>query len=170
MDATVVCIDQTKKSVQVEPRAAWFPRGTGGFRGVPRPAVELSGQRDWTCLLGAITEDGDRFFSRFTEYVTADHAKHFILALCEEFEDDLIVVLDGAPYFQASAVTALAARDDLAFVTFPPYSPELNPVEECWRQLQTALSNRFFESLDELTTAIDAALDQLSLPDMSNYF
>lgn len=65
MDATVVCIDQTKKSVQVEPRATWFPRGT-------RPAVELSGQRDWTCLLGAITEDGDRFFSRFEEYVTAD--------------------------------------------------------------------------------------------------
>jgi transposase len=56
MDATVVCIDQTKKSVQFEPRAAWFPRGT-------RLSVELSGQRDWTCLLGAITEDGNRFFS-----------------------------------------------------------------------------------------------------------
>ncbi|MFC7197819.1 IS630 family transposase [Halosimplex aquaticum] len=163
MDATVVCIDQTKKSVQVEPRAAWFPRGT-------RPSVELSGQRDWTCLLGAITEDGDRFFSRFEEYVTADHAKHFILALCEEFEDDLLVVLDGAPYFQASAVTDLAARDDLAFVTLPAYSPELNPVEECWRQLQQALSNRFFDSLNELTTAIDTALDQLSVPKVSNYF
>ena len=52
-------------------------------------------------------------------------------------------MLDGAPYFQASAVTDLAARDDLAFVTLPAYSPELNPVEECWRQLQRALSNRF---------------------------
>jgi len=163
MDATVVCIDQTKKSVQVEPRAAWFPRGT-------RPSVELSGQRDWTCLLGAITEDGDRFFSRFEEYVTADHAKHFILALCKEFEDDLIIVLDGAPYFRASAVTDLAARDDLAFVTLPAYSPELNPVEECWRQLQAALSNRFFGSLDDLTTAIDTAIDRISVPNMSDYF
>jgi len=163
MDATVVCIDQTKKSVQVEPRAAWFPRGT-------RPSVELSGQRDWTCLLGAITEDGDRFFSRFEEYVTAAHAKHFILALCKEFEDDLIIVLDGAPYFRASAVTDLAARDDLAFVTLPAYSPELNPVEECWRQLQAALSNRFFDSLSELTTAIDTAIDRISVPEMCNYF
>ena len=163
MDATVVCIDQTKKSVQVEPRAAWFPRGT-------RPSVELSGQRDWTCLLGAITEDGDRFFSRFEEYVTAEHANHFILTLCEEFEDDLLVVLDGAPYFQAPAVTDLAARDDLAFVTLPSYSPELNPVEECWRQLQSALSNRFFDSLDELTTAIDTALEKISVPNVRNYF
>jgi transposase len=120
--------------------------------------------------LGAITEDGDRFFSRFTEYVTGEHAKHFILALCNEFEEDLIVVLDGTPYFQASAVTDLAARDDLVFVTLPSYSPELNPVEECWRQLQAALSNRFFDSLDELTTAIDTAPDKLSVPKVSDYF
>ena len=77
---------------------------------------------------------------------------------------------DGAPYFQVSAVTDLAARDDLAFVTFPAYSPELNPVGECWRQLQAALGNRFFESLDDLTTVIDKALDQLFIPDVSNYF
>jgi transposase len=44
-------------------------------------------------------------------------------------------------------------------VTLPAYSPELNPAEECWRQFQQALSNRFFESLTELTTAIDTALD-----------
>jgi transposase len=163
MDATVVCIDQTKKSVRVEPRAAWFPEGT-------RPSVALSGQRDWTCVLGAITEDGDRFFSRVEEYITAEHAKHFILALCEEFQKDLIVVLDGAPYFRASAVTDLAARDDLEFVRLPAYSPELNPVEECWRQVKRDLSNRFFGSLEELTTAIDNALDQLTIPDVSSYF
>jgi len=121
-------------------------------------------------LLGAITEDGDRFFSRFEEYVTAEHAKHFILALCKEFEGNLLVVLDRAPYFQASAVTDLAARDDLAFVTLPSYSTELNPVEECWRQLQADFGNRFFDSLDELTTTIDTTLDQLSIPKVSDYF
>jgi len=122
------------------------------------------------CLLGAITEDGYRFFSRFTEYVTANHAKQFIVVLCEECEDNLIMVLDGAPYLQAAAVTDLAARDGLAFVTLLAYSPELNPVEECWRQLQASLSNRFFDSLDELTTAIDTVLGQPSVPKVSDYF
>ncbi len=56
------------------------------------------------------------------------------------------------------------------FVTLPTYSPELNPVEECWRQLQAALSNHFFDSLDELTTAIDTALNQFSITKVSNYF
>lgn len=163
MDATVVCVDQTKKSVRVEPSAAWFRRGT-------RPTVELSGKRDWTCLLGAVTEDGDRFFSRFTEYITGEHAKHFILALCEEFEGNLIVVLDGAPYFRASVVTDLADRDDLEFVRLPAYSPEMNPVEECWRQLTDSLGNRLFDSLEQLNSAIDSALKQISVPDVSNYF
>jgi hypothetical protein len=128
-----------------------------GFRGT-QPSVELSGQHDWTCLLAAITVFSDRFFARFEEYVTAEHAEHFILVLCTEFKDDLLIVLDVAPYFQASTVT------------LPAYSPELNPVEECWRQLQAALSNRFFEPLGDLTTAIDTALDQLSVPEVSNYF
>ena len=70
-------------------------------------------------------------------------------------------MLDGAPYFQASAVTDLAARDDLAFVTLPSSSPEQDPVEECWRSLQASLSNRFFDPLDELPTVIGTALDKL---------
>lgn len=163
MDATVVCIDQTKTSVNGDPTQAWFGRNS-------RPSVELSGLRDWTCLLGAVTEDGESFFSRFPEYVTADHAKHFILALYKEFEEDLIVVLDGASYFRASAVTDLAARDGLDFVRLPAYGPDLNPVEECWRQLESTLGNRYFESMNELTQTIDTALGQLRLPSVSNYF
>jgi hypothetical protein len=49
--------------------------------------------------LGAITEDGDRFFSRFEEYVTPDHTMNIILAICMDFKHELIVALDGAPYF-----------------------------------------------------------------------
>ena len=163
MDATVVCIDQTKTSVNGDPTQAWFRRNS-------RPSVELSGLRDWTCLLGAVTEDGRTFFSRFSEYVTAEHAKHFILALCNEFKDDLIVVLDGASYFRAAEVRALAERDDLELVRLPAYRPDLNPVEECWRQLESALGNRYFESLEDLTKTIDSSLEQLNIPNVSHYF
>jgi transposase len=163
MDATVVCIDQTKTSVNSDPTKAWF-------RWNSRPSVELSGLRDLTCLLGAVTEDGESFFARFPEYVTADYAKHFILEIYEEFENDLIVLLNGASHFRASTVMDLAARDGLAFVRLPAYRLDLNPVEECWRQLESALGNRYFESMIDLTTTIDTALDQLSLPEVGHYF
>jgi hypothetical protein len=49
VDGTGPRIDQTKKSMQVESRIVWFPRGT-------RPSVELFKQRGWTCPLSTITE------------------------------------------------------------------------------------------------------------------
>jgi transposase len=52
----------------------------------------------------------------------------------------------------------------------PASSPEVSPVEKCWRQLKRKLSNRSFESLDELTSAIDDALDQVPIPDVRTYF
>ncbi len=43
-------------------------------------------------------------------------------------------------------------------VNLPPYSPELNPVELVFRHLRAVLSNRVFEHLEELESAISAAL------------
>jgi len=106
-------------------------------------------------LLGAITEGGERLCSRFEEYVGADHAEHIISPICKDFENNSVVVLDGTPCFRAPPAADLTARDDLAFVTSPAYSSEFNPDEECWWQRQDARSDRFFDSLDELSLAID---------------
>lgn len=156
-----MCIDHTRTSVRVEPTKAWFPQNS-------KPAVELSGQRDLTGILGAVTEDREEFFCQSDEYITGEHARQFILALSKEFDEDFLIVLDGAPYFQSSKVTDLADREGIDFVRLPPYSPDLNPVEECWRQLKQQLRNRFFESLEGLKQAIQDALTTLSTPDTSN--
>ena len=158
----MICIDHTRTSVRVEPTQAWFPRGS-------KPSVELSGQRDWTGVLGAVSEDGEEFYCQSDEYITSEHARQFILALSKEFDEDLIVVLDGAPYFRASKVTELENREGLDLVQLPPYSPDMNPVEECWRQLKASLKNRFFEDLDELKRAIQRGLDDIVIPNTSNY-
>lgn len=46
----------------------------------------------------------------FEESATADYANNIILVLYKEFVYTLIVVLDGAPYFQEWAVTDLPLR------------------------------------------------------------
>lgn len=40
-----------------------------------RASVELSGQRDWPYLPGAIIENGDRFFCRCEQSLTVDPGK-----------------------------------------------------------------------------------------------
>lgn len=96
-------------------------------------------------------------FLSISRFVTAEHAKYFILAVCYEFEDDLLVVFDGASCFCASAVTVLM-NWDIDFVQLLAYRPGLNLVEACWRQLESAHGNRYFESTEELMTTIDSTL------------
>jgi len=74
------------------------------------------------------TENGDRYIFRFTEFATGNHAKHFLLALCEEFDGDLIVVSNGTPYLWAPAVTDVAGRDDSISSGGLRIRP--NPIEE----------------------------------------
>ena len=47
--------------------------------------------------------------------------------------------------------------------------PELNPAEECWRQLNQELGNRLFETLDDLRDAALSALNGIEVPDISTY-
>ena len=112
--------------MQVEPCKAWFPKQSG-------PTVELWSQRDWKYIIIVITENGPAFFSQTEEYITAQHAKQFILALQVGFQEVLIVMLDGGPNFQALAVIDLTDSEEISFVRLPAFSPELNLVEECWR-------------------------------------
>jgi len=59
------------------------------------------------------------------------HTFHF--RIMQRIEDYLIVVRDSASYFQASAVTGLAARDDLAVVV----TSKFTRTQSCRRMLVT---------------------------------
>jgi transposase len=51
------------------------------------------------------------------------------------------------------------SRPIFAYFRFPPYSPELNPVENIWDDLQEKdFSNRFFQSIDSLENHLESSL------------
>lgn len=42
-------------------------------------------------------------------------------------------------------------REKLDIIKMPPYSPDLNPIEQCWRVTRREVThNRYFETLDKL--------------------
>ncbi len=62
--------------------------------------------------------------------------------------------VDGAGW-HASA--ALKVPDNITLLPLPPYSPELNPVENVWAHLRrNKLSNRVFETYEAI---VDAGCD-----------
>ena len=74
-------------------------------------------------------------------------------------DEHAVMVVDQAGWHTAHA---LAVPDNVTLVRLPPYSPELNPVENVWQFLrQNHLSNRVFDSYDAILTACCEAWQSL---------
>lgn len=63
-----------------------------------------------------------------------------------------VLVIDGAGWHQTGG--RLRVPDNITLLHLPPYSPELNPVENVWAYLRSnKLSNRVFDTYDAIVDA-----------------
>lgn len=76
-----------------------------------------------------------------------------------------VVVVDGAGWHGALDLTV---PSNISLLTLPPYSPELNSIENVWQYLrQNFLSNRVFEDYDAIVDACCKAwLAFIAAPDV----
>ena len=59
-----------------------------------------------------------------------------------------VIVVDGAAWHQSHLTDKLS---NLSIIKLPPYSPELNPIEQVWQWLrQNELANRCFNGYDDI--------------------
>ncbi len=74
-----------------------------------------------------------------------------------------VVVLDGAGWHGGND---LIVPDNITLIELPPYSPELNPVENIWEYLRkNKLANRLYETYEEIVDACcDAWNDLVAAP------
>ncbi len=81
-----------------------------------------------------------------------------------------IVILDNlAAHKNAAARQAIEAAG--ASVRFlPPYSPDLNPIENAFAKLKALLRKAAARTIDHLWAAIAAAIDTFSPTECANYF
>ena len=60
----------------------------------------------------------------------------------------IVMVIDGAGWHRSDA---LKAAENIYLLKLPPYSPELNTIEQLWDEFgEKFLHNRVFKSLDAL--------------------
>lgn len=159
---TTVAIDQTRKAVGCDLYRAWFPEG----KRVPLPYWKTY---EGIKLLGAVTDCGETFVTEVADSFTSDVTIQFLRALQDEFGEYIHVILDNATYFASNQVSDFIDESSIQVTYLPTGSPDMNPVEECWRQLKQQLGNRFFGSIDALRPAIHTAIKQIEPPSIRNY-
>lgn len=155
-------IDQFRKTVGADLTYAWFPVDE-------RPTVDVSASRDGLNFLGALTEDGETLFVECTGSFTKEVTIQFLQVLQAEIGEKLVVLLDKGTYFTAEKVKQFVEGTQIELVYFPTGMAKLNPTEECWRQLRSALGNRYFGTLDKLRNGIRSAMETIDPPGIYQY-
>lgn len=107
--------------------------------------------------------------SEVADSFKSDVTIQFLKALQTKFEEQFHIILDNATYFTSQKVQQFIEESALKVTYLPTESPDMNPVEECWRQVKRGLGNRFFGSIEELRPAIWVAIDSVSVPGVHDY-
>jgi transposase len=84
----------------------------------------------------------------------------------------LILFVDNAPWHRGKIIKRFCRKRSktLRLVYFPPYSPELNPVEQCWKVTKQAISNRVLRSTQATQYHVRNILkEKKAMPKMFQY-
>jgi len=81
-----------------------------------------------------------------------------------------VVVMDNLASHKVAGVREAIATAGARLVYLPPYSPDLNPIEQAFAKLKALLRKRAARSVEALWNAIGDLLDQFSPTECANYF
>jgi transposase len=90
--------------------------------------------------------------------------------LVHELHAGDIVVMDNLGAHKALRVRELIESRGAELVFLPPYSPDLNPIEQAFAKLKALLRQAAERTSDGLWTTIGKLLDRFSPTECQNYF
>lgn len=122
-------------------------------------------------VIGAIALDGVRAMMAYEGGTTKVAFLHFVrTVLVPSLHDGDVVVMDNLRAHYADGVEDAIAAVGAAILYLPPYSPELNPIEQTWSKLKAILRKIGARTLRTLAGALPHCRDAVSLSDIRGWF
>lgn len=81
-----------------------------------------------------------------------------------------IVIMDNLGAHEVAGVREAIEAHGAALLYLPPYSPDLNPIEQAFAKLKSLLRKTAARSIDTLGAAIGDLLDRFAPDECANYF
>lgn len=142
--------DESRFGLHTQSRRCWALRGQ-------RVVIPQQQRYEWEYVYGALeVVQGDAQF-RLMPSVCLEWSRDFLAQIAaSDPVAEHVVIWDQAGFHPRAQDPALPPRIHL--LPLPPYSPELNPVEGLWDQVQDLTCNQRHASLDALEVTLTAAL------------
>ena len=90
--------------------------------------------------------------------------------LARELSDGDIVVMDNLAAHKVASVRLLIEACGAELIFLPPYSPDLNPIEQAWSKMKAILRKAAARNYDALLEAVTHALRAITPTDAAGFF
>jgi len=164
----LVFLDETGIDTRLTRTYGRAPRGRRATGKVPR------GSWQRLTVIGALALDGGVVASMSINAATSTAV---FLAFVEQVltpalrgRPGTIVVMDNLAAHKAEAVRDALDRAGLHHRYLPPYSPDLNPIEQAWSKLKTRLRAAGARSRQALNDALGPAIATITAQDARGWF
>lgn len=137
-----------------KPKYCWCENGI-------RPSVPCHHIREFCYAYGAVEpQEGGSFFLALP-YCNTVCMNLFLEKLSEAHKDDIILMCcDGAAWHKSGT---LHVPENIVLFHIPPYTPEMNPIEQIWKEIRKrGFRNEVFASLEKVMDRLCDTICSLS--------
>ena len=116
--------------------------------------------REYRYVYGAVEpETGYSCFWVMTRCDT-ESMNFFLEKLSEQFSNDYILLIcDGAAWHKSNE---LIIPENIELFFIPPYTPEMNPIEQIWKEIRKrGFQNEIFDSLEAVVDKLCLIIKEL---------
>jgi transposase len=161
----LVFVDEMGTNTSLAPLYAWSPKGERARCCVPR---------NWGAnltLLASITAEGMGPCLGVEGPTTrAVFEAYLQRVLAPSLQPGQVVVMDNLSSHKGSRVRELVEGRGCHLVYLPPYSPDLNPIEEAFAKIKALLRKARARTREALLEAMGKALDAVTTTDARGFF
>lgn len=161
---SLVFVDEMGTNTALSPLYGWAKKGQRAYCSVPRnrgknttvlSSMTLEGMGPSLAVEGATNS---QVFETYVERVLAP-------TLCE----GQVVVMDNLSAHKGERVRELIEGRGCKLLYLPPYSPDLNPIEEAFSKIKNLLRKAEARSREALLEAIGAAISAVTDQDVRGF-
>jgi transposase len=161
----LVFIDEMGTNTSLAPLYAYAPVGQRAFLKIPRnrgknttllTSLHRDGMGPSLAVEGATTS---RVFETYVERL-----------LAPTLRPGQVVVMDNLGAHRPTRIRELIEERDCELIYLPPYSPDLNPIEEALSKIKHILRKTGARTKEALIEALGRALGAVSVQDVRGFF
>lgn len=160
-----VFVDECSTNTSLSPIYGWSRRGERVYFEAPRnwgANVTLLSSMSFSGMGQSLAVEGATTRAVFEAYIEK--------VLAPELKPGQIVVMDNLSSHKGQKVRELIEDRDCELLYLPPYSPDLNPIEEAFAKLKALLRKAGARTRKTLIEAMGRALDAVTASDARGFF